>query len=142
MDANSDCTETNMQPTAPPIEVGLFLLRGEEEMKKAIILALAAVLGLLLLVGCAAAEESVPVGGTVALLGSYGSYIDMYPTASSPLVANLMVPAGTKCDVLEGPRTVSDVTLWKLDCSWSVIMDTEGMGLWVWVDVTNFEVLD
>jgi hypothetical protein len=86
--------------------------------------------------------ESAPIGATILLLGSDGSYIDLYPQPSSPLAAYLQVPAGVECEVLSGPRTITDITLWEIDCSWSDECCGEGYGLWGWVDITNLEVLD
>jgi len=86
--------------------------------------------------------ESAPIGTTILLLGSDGNYIDMYPLASSPLTPYLQVPVGVECEVLSGPRTITGITLWEIDCSWNDECCTEGYGLWGWVDVTNLEVLD
>lgn len=86
--------------------------------------------------------ESAPIGATVLLLGLDGSYIDMYPQPTSPLTVYLQTPVGAECVVLSGPRTITGITLWEIDCSWNEECCGEGYGLWGWVDVTQLEVID
>lgn len=86
--------------------------------------------------------ETAPISAKVLLLGSEGSYIDMYPQPSSPLTPFLQVAAGVECEVLSGPRIITDITLWEIDCSWSDEIDTEGYGLKGWVDIKNLELID
>jgi len=106
-------------------------------MKKAIVLALASMLAMLLLVGCAATEESAPVGASVRLLDPDGIHIGMREAPNPSTAVYLQLPVDLECEVVSGPKTTADVTFWKLDCP-----DVDGIRLVGWVDVTQFEVLD
>ena len=114
-------------------------------MKRGIVLALFAALASLLLIGCSTldsepVEESAPVGASVRILGTEGSYVDAYYELTSPLSLDWMVPAGTECEVLSGPRSMEGITFWQVSCTWgNTIESQDAPG---WIDVASIEVLE